>query len=66
VGGMGAPTPYLKDIDGGPPWEAMLEVLEYLRPILKMSMAGLPTRRCRELGAPTTYVEYVDGGPPGR
>jgi hypothetical protein len=63
--GLGEPTNYLEDINGGPSgrrcWSPGVP-----QPALKTSMVGPLVDDARAPGALTTYLEDVDGGPPGR
>jgi hypothetical protein len=63
---LGAPTINTKNVNGGPPWEALREIWE--RPSLthKMSTTGPLGGDVRDPGAPTINAKNIDGGPPGR
>jgi hypothetical protein len=66
AGDSGALTTQRKNVDGGPPCEAMSEIQE--PPLLnaKMSMTAPLGGDARDLGVPTTQRKNVDDGPPGR
>jgi hypothetical protein len=62
----GAPTTYVKNIDGGLPWEALAETRERLSPMSKTSMAGPLGGGVGGLGAPTINAIKHRRWPPGR
>jgi hypothetical protein len=64
AGSPGVPTTFLEDVDGAPPWEAMMEIQERSPPFSKTSMVGPLRGDVKDSGVSTTYLEDIDGGPP--
>jgi hypothetical protein len=62
----GAPTINIKNIDGDPPWLAVLEIREHPPSTQKMLMAGPLGGGVGDPGAPTINAKNVDSEPPGR
>jgi hypothetical protein len=65
VGAWEHPPPYVGDIGGGAPWEAMPELGSTHHLMLKTSMAAPLRGNAGAHERPPPYVEDVDGGPPG-
>jgi hypothetical protein len=61
---LGAPTINDKNINGGPPWDAVMEIWECPPSTQETSTAAPLGGDVRELGAPTVNAKNIDSGPP--